>query len=125
MRLKISRRRKRPVRTTSKMVQMSKDNQLTALACITGKPGEALALARRSIAETCSGAFFIRVGILSVERPRVSVGARSQGAVRALPILIACANVIVFALSVTRALIWASAKGNACKQQGNKVAEHP
>ncbi len=42
-----------------------------------------------------------------------------------MPVLVACANVIVFALAVTRALIRASAKGNARKQQGNKIAEHP
>ena len=100
-------------------MKRSKYSQLTALACIARKPRETLALARRPVAETCSRAFFIRVRILSVKRPRVSVSASSQRAIWALPVLVACANVIVFALAVTRALIRASAKGNARKQQGN------
>ena len=48
----------------------------------------------------------------------------AKGAVKTL-LSKALALVVRRASAVTRALIRASAKGNARKQQGNKIAEHP
>ena len=48
----------------------------------------------------------------------------AKGAVKTL-LSKALALVVRRASTVTRALIRASAKGNARKQQGNKIAEHP